>query len=154
MAVSFRSIKLWVQNLINLVMWKVLCSSTQFLKVRLWAPSIAGVLGAVAAVAGHGHLEVRNTGGHQNSPTFSSASKALCASKPFSSSLEACGQKDDDATATCLPPYRWKTGVVHPWGYIQSEISENRSFLALLWKMGILTFYLENYIHLFSTSSN
>lgn len=47
-----------------------------------------------------------------------------------------------------------RAGVVHPWGSIQTEISENQSFLALLWKMGILTFYLENYIDLFSTSSN
>lgn len=89
-----------------------------------------------------------------NLPCLFQSGGALCTSMPFFSSLEACGQEENDATTTLLPRNRQKAGVIHPGDSLQPEISQSQTCPALLWKMGILTFYLENYIDQFSTTSN
>lgn len=153
MTISFWSIKLWVQNLIDLAMWKVLCSLT-------WVPG-GKALGPKHSQASPCCVGNRWPWAAGNSKYSQGTRTPLpfperqgSASVPFLSSWEACGQEENDATTIFLTRNRQRAGVINPGDSLQPELSQKQTCLALIWKMGILTFYLENYIDLLSTTSS
>lgn len=75
-------------------------------------------------------------------PPFPEQQGSLCIHS-FFSFLEAPGQEENDAITTFLLHNRWMAGVNDPGDSLQPEISQNQTCLALIWKMGIFTFYLE-----------
>lgn len=124
-----------------------------FLKVRIWVPSVTRFLGACMGsrwpwTAGNSKYRWQS-----KLPHLFQSSEVLSVSMTFFSSWEARGQENDGAT-TFLPQNRYKAGVINPGDSLQPEVSQNQTCMALIWKMRILTLYLENYIGLFSTTSN
>lgn len=86
-------------------------------------------------------------------PPFPEEQGSLCIHS-FFSFLEAPGQEENDAISTFLLHNRWMAGVNDPGDSLQPEISQNQTCLAHIWKMRIVTFYLENFIDPFSATSN
>lgn len=139
-----------MQNLVDITIWKVLL---EFLELRLWALRTARLLIAAWAITGHGQLEIANMCGHQNSFTFSKMAGLSVHPWPFFPPWK-CMAKRTISQPPFFPHNRCMAGVINPGDSLQPEISQNQTCLALIWRMGILTFHQENSTDLFSTTSN